>query len=664
LSVTTNFNAGQDGFIWNDGGSLAVSGDLTGLDTLNGTNKTLTIDAGTWDTGPTNLYITGVGNTLAVTNGGFVQNASAFIGVTSNDVDNTVRVEGAGSEWNLTEDLFINPNNTLALASTGLVSVAGHMSISNAAVVGSGQVIFTGAAGRLSIYGTGSRISTNVLFDGGGGGDTAVAVTDGELMVTGSLTNRFTGFESLNLTNSLLGGTGHVDAFGSIGMSGGRVSPDGELVIDSPFDASGTLLQLTAGADRLVFTNSAAPRDLSGLLAEVTVSDTNTFREVIVTSDSGFSAGFASTNFIEPFLLYNFMLTDDGTNVSVESETVQDGEIGATLAYGGIQGVRSGFNGMQNTLFVRTKQLRRNTVATDDAISNEAYLMSQTNAPSGPPGPGDKNTVFGMHFWAKQYSGQGDYDASGASDGFSLNNNGTTFGFDRLFGDALVAGINYTYARSAARTGDDDRIDTETYWLGLYGEWFSSSEYYLEGLIGCGWSDYDTRRNEAGYVGEGKFEGTDVGAHIEAGKYLHRGSWAMAPYAGLQYLAIESDAYTETERGSGADIKVNGQNVDSLESVLGVKLRNRIDTQAGRFQIAGYAEWVYDFISDDIESTLSDGTVSVDTARIAPGEHLINTGIGLSWICTEYLDVGIGYDGRFNADYEEHTGSAMLEVRF
>ena len=52
------------------------------------------------------------------------------------------------------------------------------------------------------------------------------------------------------------------------------------------------------------------------------------------------------------------------------------------------------------------------------------------------------------------------------------------------------------------------------------------------------------------------------------------------------------------------------------------------------------------------------------TARIAPGASVINAGVGLSWICTDYLEVGIGYDGRFNENYEEHMGSIMLDVRF
>ncbi|MCK5675561.1 MAG: autotransporter domain-containing protein [Verrucomicrobia bacterium] len=691
LMVASDFNATPStGFNWYDGGSLSVAGTLTGLGSLGNSNRVLTITGatGAWSTTETNL-VAGYNNRVNIEKGGSIASAVAVIGASSNDYNNTISISGSGSVWNVAGNvelggggssnntlsvkdqglvdiggsLLLNFANTLEMASTGSVSIAGNMTVSNAAVAGSGTVAFSGAASQLSIYGSIGQISTNVLFDGGGGADTEVALTDSELVLAGSLTNRFTGFANLNMTNSLFGGNGTADVFDNINLLGGRIAPNGELVVDGAFSATNTLLQLTAGEDSLRVMDGSG-LNLSGLSAEIEIAGTNGFDGTILTADGGFSGSFSETNFIEHFLLYDFTLTtNDATTISVESDAAQDGDIGAELAYSGIQGIRAGFNGMQNSAFIRTKQMRRNSVATDYAISSEAYLMSPNAEPSGPQGPGDKNTIFGMHFWAEHFSGQGDYDAMGLSEGFVLNNNGTTFGFDRLFGDSLVAGINYTYARTAASTTGGDRMDTETYWLGLYGEWFGKNDFYLEGLVGYGWSDYTSTRREGDYEGLAEFEGSDIGGHVEVGKYLHYNNWAMVPYAGLHYLSVKSDAYTEIDLG-GPPIDVSGQDVDSLESALGVKIRNRFDTEAGRFQIVGYTEWSYDFINDDIGSSLSDGTVSVGTARVAPGESLINAGVGFSWICTDYLEIGIGYDGRFNENYEEHMGSAMLDVRF
>jgi len=704
-----------NGGSWSNSGGLAINGNNNELwitsssnnnslvtstsgyigTTTNDFNNSVTLSGinSVWNnTGNLTVGYEGTGNSLMIEEGATNNNVHGYIGYMASASNNWVSVTGSNSVWNNSGDLFVGyegfnstltiedyghvsvgtnlyvqNDGTLNLASSGSVYVANIMTVSNATVAGSGKVVFSGGASRLSIYGTNSQIFADVLFDGGAGEDT-VAITENELVVAGSLTNRFVGFENLNMTNSLLDGNGTLDAFTNITMSGGWISPAGDLVVEGNFEvADNAILQVTAGEGSLRVTD-AGGLNLTNMSAEVTILDSADpvgFDEVILTADGGLTGAFASTNFIEHFLLYDFALTNDSaTTVSVVSETALDGEVGSAVEYAGIQGVRAGFNGMQNAAFVRTKQMRRNSVATDQAISHEAYLMSDDEAPFGPLGPGDKNTIFGMHFWAEQFSGQGDYDAAGLSDAYTLNNNGTTFGFDRLFGDSLVAGINYTYVRSAASMTGGDRVDTETYWLGLYGEWFGKNDYYLEGLIGLGWSDYDTIRTDGGYRGIGSYEGLDFGGHVEAGKYLHYDNWAMAPYAGLNYLFVKSDAYVEADPAGGPSVSVDGQNVASLESSLGVKLRNRFDTKAGRFQTVGYAEWAYDFINDEISSSLSAGEVSIETARVAPGETLINAGIGLSWICTDYLEVGVGYDGRFNDNYEEHMGSAMLDVRF
>jgi len=745
FDVSQYINSSFTNLNWNDGGNLVMlDSDLSGISSLSGSNKTITIEGGSWSNETQLLSIDGVGNKLVVSSnslvtsagasigtttndlnnsvvvsgsnsvwqnsvdlyvgdagsgnslliedGGFVTNVNAYVGDASTASNNTVRVAGSNSVWGIAGNLYVGntgSNSTLTVSGNGTVRVGndlhirnnstldvgstnifvgGDMTIADSVVDGDGTIHFGNGNSILTVTGTNSTLSVDVLFDGGGGTND-IKFINSLFSFSGSLTNRFVGFNSLLLQESTLEAAGAIDGIPTITLDGGVLELTGDLKIDGELTAlNQPLLKLTAGEQVLELSNTNF--NLSTLDAEIRVNDNlpdpRNFKEVILLAENGLTPNmFGDARFDEHYLLYSFDFVYTNDQVSVESTATLDGEIGSALAYSGIQGIRAGFNGMQNAAFVRTKQLRRNTVATDHAISHEAYLMSaEGDEPVGPKGPGDKNTIFGMHFWAEQFSGQGDYNAMGLSDGFTLNNNGTTFGLDRLFGDSLVAGINYTYARSAARVTGGDRVDTETYWLGLYSEWFGKNDYYLEGLIGLGWSDYDTVRADVGYEGVGTFEGTDLGGHIEAGKYFHRNNWAMAPYAGLHYLGIKSDTYTETEQASGAEIVVNGQSVASLESALGMKLRNRFDTQAGRFQTVGYAEWTYDFINDDIGSTLSDGTISVGTARIAPGASLINAGVGFSWICTDYLEIGIGYDGRFNEDYKEHMGSVMLDVRF
>ncbi len=671
-------------------GGAAAFGDYTNV-LENGMSQTIT---NAWDAvGDMIVGDTTSSNALIIVSGGSLTNINAFIGKQAGASNNTATVGGSNALWHVSgslaigsggsnctlavndsgtvfvgQDLLVQNNATLGLASLGSIQVDGNMGISDSVVSGSGIIQFGTGANTLSISGANTTIAPDIVFDAGAGID-QVNVTDWTFVVSPNVTNQYRNFESLAITDGTLAGFGTLDAFDSTLVSGGRIAPDGHLVVEGSFAvANNPLLQLSTGTSSLHLTDTNMALNLSGMSAEITIGgevDPSALNEVVLTADGGLSGDFSSTTLVEHFLLYDFALTNDATTMAVVSEVgVADGDIGSALTYAGIQGVRAGFNGVQNAAFIRTKQLRRNSVATDDAISNEIRLILKGAAPDGPQGPGDQNTIFGMHFWADHFSGQGDYDAMGNSDGFTLNNNGTSFGLDRLVGDSLAVGATYAYARSDAAATGGDRSETETYWLGLYAEWFTQSDYYLEGLLAFGWSDYETIRIDTGYQGEGSFEGNDFGGHLEGGRYFHHKNWAVAPYAGMNYLGIKSDAYTEIDQRGGPPLEVDGQSTASLESALGVKLRNRFDTRAGRFQTVGYAEWAYDFINDDIGTTLSDGTVTIGTARIAPGASVVNAGVGLSWICTDYLEVGLGYDGRFNENYEEHMGSIMIDVRF
>lgn len=672
-------------------GGYYVVGSITNTTNASNNKVMVTGQGSAWNN-TNNLYIgyAGSGNGLLVNNGGAVSNINGYVGFFANASNNWVAVSGSNSVWHsasnlyvgvygsnstltvanqgsvlVGKDLHVRNDSDLSLASNTTVSVGRDMYISDSTLSGSGVIDFSAPTNTLYVSGTNTEIGSDVVFDAAGFG--VVNVSNWTFTVSGNTTNQYRGFENLTITNGTLAGSGSLDAFDSTVMSGGRIAPTGNLVVNGAFAvADNTLLQVVAGVGSLRVADTNSAFNIAGMSAEVAVTNNinpNGFNEAILVADGGLTGSFASTNFIEHFLLYDFALTNDATTVSVVSEAALDGQISSAVSYAGVQGIRAGFNGMQGAVFARTKQLRRNRVATDYAIPQEAYLMSQTNAPSGAYGPGDRNTIFGMHFWAQQFDGTGDYDASGNTAGFSLDNNGTTFGFDRLFGDKLVAGINYTYARSDAQSTQGDSINTETYWLGLYSAWLHENGWYVDALAGVGRSNYDTVRTEAGYQGTGSTRGIDFAGTVDAGRYIKFGDWALAPYTGLHYLYVQSDGYTEHEEYGNA-LQVDGLDVASLESAFGVKLRNRFDTRFGRFQTLGYVEWLYDFINDDLSTSLSDGTATVQTAGVKPDANLFNAGIGLGWICTDYMEIGIGYDERFNSKYQEHMGSVMLDIRF
>lgn len=703
LSMTGDFNATQAGtFNWNNGGKLTITnGNLTGLSSIDGTNKVLTVNNADWtDTGLTN-FVTGVNNRLSVINGGTLNHNRFYIGASSNDWNNSVSIANSNSAWNVANDLVVGDSsfsNTLSVTDNGTLNVGGNVGLLNdaeftistnatilvgqnmlvwdSAVQGAGTIGFGAINNTLTIQGTNAAIDRGIVFDGSNGIDT-VAISNWNYVVDNTVT-QFVNWENLALTDAVLSGTGDLDLFKTnVTINGGIIRPSGELYIrtDSLTIMNDPTLVVTVKG-----VNSADSLRVSGNLSNATMRadiTINSFANVedtgaviLTANGAGLENVFAATNavtFRERYFLYDFALTNIAADVKVIAVPVAGGDISSSLEYAGWQGVRNSFNAMEGTVQNRTKQLRRNLVATEPTARSRYYATENDeleNRPEGPDGPGDKNQIFGMNIWAQQFSGQGSYDKMGNSDGFTMQGYGTTFGFDRLIGDSLIAGVNYTYARSSASMDDAGNTDTETYWLAAYSEWFNKDGWFVDGLLAYGWSDYTSSRPSSDYLGIGKYDGTDFGGSLDAGRYLHWKNWALAPYAGINYLTVSTESHQEVDAVQNNAIQVQGERYSAFETALGAKLRNRFDTRWGRIQTSAYAEWSYDHVNDHFSTTLRQGSDLFHASVITPSAEMINTGVGVSWTADDNYEIGLGYDARFNENYQEHLGTIMINVMF
>jgi len=656
----------RDGSVWNNSGDLWVGYGAAGneLRILEAGTNTMTGTAyiGNTNTSGNHVYVEG-------TNSLWTVGGSLEIGYGSNSVANSLAVSGGGTVA-VSGDLTVNPSNVLSLASGGSITVAGGMNVeSNASLTGSGTILFGTNNSLLAFSGPGIGISSSLLFDGGAGDNTISITSNGTFTVAGMSSLQYMNFQTLDLQDSMLAGYGTLDGFTAIDMTGGMIDPysgssdTATLTIEGAFSAmSGTVYSAQVYEtrwDQLLFTGTNAV-DISDMAADVLVVTAPT-GTVTILSAPNLVGTFTSNTVVDRLLLYKAVLQYSGNEVQV---ALEEDPLGASMEYASTEMIRAGFNGMKNSVFTRTKQLRRNLVSTAHAIPNEVYLLTNTNAPAGAMGPGDQNTIFDTHVWMQQYSGQGDFDGQGSSDGFALSNQGTTIGADRLIGDALILGFNYTYARSSARTTGMDDLDAETYWLGAYGEWVGEQGLYVDTMAAFGFSNYDAQRREDNYLGTASYRGQAFGAYADVGQYYYRGDLALSPYAGIHVLSLLADGHRETDE-LGSSVYVDEVSRDMAEAAIGLKLRHRFDTLIGRFQTTGYAEWTHDFIEDDVSATLTtQGFAPVETGIISPDADTVNVGLGYSWISTDYLEIGVGYNGRFSENYEEHTGALMLDIMF
>jgi outer membrane autotransporter protein len=633
-------------------------------------------------------------NTLYVVSNAVVNSDDVYVGATSNTYYNEISMTGT-SRWDIAGQLIVGygESNTVSitddsvLSATGITlysdnelevddggSITGLTSMavySNSTVSGEGTIAFAQTNATLTYVGTNITVDADIVFAANSNFVNTLAYSDSELNVSTFDPDQYENFGNLVMTDSALTGSGTVDYFDSITMTGGSILPGGDtsgtLTIADDFSAEDTtyFAQVEDEANDLLTFVDADAFDLSQLNLDLYVSGTTTGTVTILSASNGLTNDFADAEIVSRPLLYDAAIVLTNDEVQVTLEPVDAGTIGSTLPYAATETVRAGFGGMKNMVFTRTKQLRRNLVATDHAIPNDMLQLMTTNAPAGAMGPGDQNTIFDMHVWLQYFNGQGEYDQSGISDGFSLNNNGSTIGFDRMVGEALSVGVNYTYARSSAKADSGDVLDSETYWFGAYGEWVGVEGLYVDALAAYGYSTYDSERYLTSYHGTASYNGHAFGASADVGQYYYYGNHlAFSPYVGLQALAMTLASHTETE-DAGSEVKVGDVDRQWLESSLGLKLRHRFDSSVGRFQLTGYAEWTYDFIQDDVSTTLASGSLAAtQTEIISTDDSGVNVGIGYSWMRNEYMEIGIGYNGRFSDSYEEHTGSLMLDIMF
>lgn len=696
-------NSGSNAIIVENADSTLTANNLT-IGEFNDDNYLQVLDEGFVDLlgslsiGGTNSS----GNYVLVNGSNTLMNVFLDVSVGSSDTNSsgnilyiqdaaTLDVGGSLSVYGGNSVVFSGATNTVGgnftVSSNAVVSGTGEVTLNNA------NAVLTFEDGNMAIVDDvlTYMVSTGVLFNATGSND--INVNGGIFGVLGSTSDQFTGFDTLAINDGVLYGHG-TNSFANVNMTNGTIRPTsilgavpvsggsntlidaaGTLVFTGNFNASNTVYEAgvlgTSGTDLLDFEQAVT---LDGLIANITVLSATNSTNIILTSDIALNGDFAETNIVNNLLLYDVSVAKNGNDFEVVLTNTTDA-FSSSLDYAGTESVRAGFNGMKNAVFTRTKQLRRNLVSTAHAMPHDAFLMTNTNAPVGPQGPGADNTIFDMHVWAQYFNGQGEYDAHGNSYGYDLNNSGTTFGADKLVGEDLTLGFNYTYVRGDAKTTNADYLDNETYWIGGYGEWVSQGGLYVDGLLAYGRSTYDSvrveTRGDRDYRGTASYRGSNFGGYVDVGQYLYYKNLSIAPYLGLHTLFISTDDHTETSVNDANDkIKVSGLSRNLVESALGMKMRHRFDTGIGRFQTTGYAEWTHDFVQDEIATEMQATDIlgltsaPITQAAIKPEQDIFNVGLGFSWRSTDYMEIGIGYNGRFSKDYEEHSGSLMLDLMF
>lgn len=257
------------------------------------------------------------------------------------------------------------------------------------------------------------------------------------------------------------------------------------------------------------------------------------------------------------------------------------------------------------------------------------------------------------------------------------------FGADYSFDENWFAGIAGGYFNSngdfedwGGRSGGSSEYDGLQ--IAAYGG-YDNSTYYLRGVLAYGNYDgsvdrsIDTTELVQGVGTAGHLSGdpsSDVFSFYgETGyRFAVGGAGNITPFAGLSLASATLDGFTESDGSdTGAALKVDNSDADSVASVLGLRLDADMAMSSGVFTPSVSVAWMHEFgdTEQTVDASFADAPgsdFSVIGSEVARDSVLVDA--GANFAMDDTFDLGVFYSGQFNENYSANAVSARLGYRF
>jgi outer membrane autotransporter protein len=324
----------------------------------------------------------------------------------------------------------------------------------------------------------------------------------------------------------------------------------------------------------------------------------------------------------------------------------------------------------------------------DQAISG-AELARLVRGADRERAGGAASADSGFSRWGAFVNGtinNGDKDVTANEAGFDFDTWGLTAGVDYRFTDTLVFGGAFNYVNSNNDLKNKGgNLDTTGYGLALYGTYYQSDQFYLDGILAYGKNDYDQSRNivyslpsvagtpsaQVGQVLTADYNGNQFTASLSGGYDFNRGAWTFAPIGGLQYINADVDGYRERARfpgqpGAGWVVQIRDQDFTSFTSNLGGKVSYAWSQPWGVLVPQATVEWVHEFKDDSPfvgGSFIGSPANSFRLPTDKPDQNYFNIGVGASAVFAEGRSAYLYYQSV--QGYDNLTSNSLnLGVRF
>jgi len=326
---------------------------------------------------------------------------------------------------------------------------------------------------------------------------------------------------------------------------------------------------------------------------------------------------------------------------------------------------RAAFDGMSGEIYASVQSVLQQQSITLRSTLNDRLRAAAGDVPAStelaaaPIAPGYNATV-----WINGYGGWGSTGSTANSASVDRSVAGFFAGLDVPLNEVWSLGIAGGYGSTnldmddLASSGDIDSYD-----LALYagGKWGALG---LRGGVSHSWNAVSVSRTVAfpGFT-EGESADYDAGTTQvfgEIGYELAYGAAKFEPFAGLAYVAVSSDGFTE--QGGVAALTAQGSDQDNTYSTLGIRVSADVPVAKGQLAVRGLLGWQHAF-GDVTPGTAMDlagegGGFTITGAPI--DENALLLGAGLDYLLNADLRLSLAYEGQIGSHANDNAVKASL----
>ena len=261
--------------------------------------------------------------------------------------------------------------------------------------------------------------------------------------------------------------------------------------------------------------------------------------------------------------------------------------------------------------------------------------------------------------WVQGLFNKAKLDDTSKSKGFDSKTYGTALGVESKISEDVKLGIGYAYSKTDI-DGFMRDTDVKTHTAILYGE-YKPKNWYVNAIASYGWSDYDEKKNVAGVGVKADWDVESFALQMMTGYDMYFNGFGVTPEAGLRYIHVKQDKYTDT-----AGQSVKSDDSDIVTGVLGAKIAKSYNLSNGMLLTPEFkAAMTYDISHDNSKSTI---TLVNGSSYSVTGKPLnrfgVELGAGITAELNDNVELSLGYEGKFRKDYQDHTGLINAKYKF